>query len=104
MSDSDSVNYRRALAQQNKEIVELTDQNKQLQTENEQMRADLALVDWYLDVFEKGVDSKEIMQNYVEARDRLESVNTAFAESRRSAEHQIATLKQKYRAACDKLR
>ena len=44
------------------------------------MRADLELVDWYLDVFEKGVDSKEIMQNFVEARDRLESVNTAFVE------------------------
>ena len=86
-SDSDSVNYRRALATQNRDIIVLTNENKQLKEENEKMKKDLAIVDWYLEVFEKGIDSKEIMQNYMEAREKLESLNTAFVDHRKSAEH-----------------
>ena len=87
VSDSDSVNYRRALAIQNRDIIVLTNENKQLKEDNEKMKKEIAIVDWYLEVFEKGVDSKEIMRNYMETRERLDSLNTAFVDYRRSAEH-----------------
>ena len=87
VSDSDSVNYRRALAIQNRDIIVLTNENKQLKEDNEKMKKEIAIVDWYLEVFEKGVDSKEIMRNYKEACERLDSLNTAFVDYRRSAEH-----------------
>ena len=96
-SDSDSINYRRALAQQNKEIVVLTNRNQELQRDNERMKSDLELVDWYLEVFEGGIDSKDIMQNYMETRARLNSLNSAFVDFRKSAEYEISTLKNKYR-------
>ena len=58
-----------------------------LQKENDQMKSDLELVDWYLNVFEGGIDSKDIMQNYIETRDKLDSLNKAFVDYRKSAEH-----------------
>ena len=61
------------------------------------MKSDLELVDWYLEVFEGGIDSKDIMQNYMETRARLNSLNSAFVDFRKSAEYEISTLKNKYR-------
>ena len=61
------------------------------------MKSDLELVDWYLEVFEGGIDSKDIMQNYMETRAKLNSLNSAFVDFRKSAECEISTLKNKYR-------
>ena len=56
-SVSDSVNYKTNLAEQNKEIVTLNICNRELKSTNERMQCDLEVVDWYIEILEKGIKS-----------------------------------------------
>ena len=50
------------MAKQNEEMVKLKNRNKLLEAEAEQTQYDLKLVDWYIEVFEKGINSQDIMR------------------------------------------
>ena len=53
------------LAQTKVDMMKVENKHRQLEVECEQQQYDLKLVDWYIDVFEKGINSQDIMHQYV---------------------------------------
>ena len=61
------------------------------------MQCDLDVVDWYVEILEKGIKSQDIMQNYVEAQSTIKKLNKEFIDYRETSMIQTAKLTTKYK-------
>ena len=81
----------------------LSVRNKELETTCERMQCDLDVVDWYVEILEKGIKSQDIMQNYVEAQSTIKKLNKEFIDYRETSMIQTAKLTTKYKETYEQL-
>ena len=60
------------------------------------MGYDMQLIDFYIEVFEGGVNSQDIMRSYVEAKATIKKLTAEFVDYREKSESTVSDLEGKY--------
>ena len=71
----------------------MTQENEELHKKVDQLEQESVVLDWYVRVMEEGHSAKTLLQQYVEAKDRISELEATNREMKISHEKQVTKLK-----------
>ena len=77
-------------------MPKLSKENIVLKQKNTAMKNEISIVNWYLDVMEEGIDSKQVMQEYAMLKKTHKAMETKLTKKITKIENEKNKIKKDY--------
>ena len=77
-------------------MPKLSKENLVLKQKNTAMKNEISIVNWYLDVMEEGIDSKQVMQEYAMLKKTHKAMETKMTKKITKLENEKNKMKKDY--------